>query len=123
MKLEVLKQRYHGVILEDDGAYMSKEANAFARHIKAYLTGVAYENGFKLAKFDVGHYYVSGFFEKDGKYVYFSRDIERYNYPVDIQRDNNILIRTAESLTDYRGGSNNYTNFKSIANMALRLLS
>lgn len=122
MKLEVFKNKYHGVPLEDNGAYMSNEANQFARHIKAYLTSVAYNYEFNLVKFNVGHYYVSGFFSKNGKYVYFSREIERYGKCVDLEKNYDILIRTAKNSDDYRGGSNDYTGFKNIGRDVLRLL-
>lgn len=120
MKLEVLKNKYHGLPLEDNGAYMSKEANAFARHIKAFLTGVAFENSMKLVQFNVGHYYVSGFFEKGGKYVYFLREIERFGNFVNLEKSN-VLIRWAESDSDYTGGTNNYTNLSAIGRDVLRL--
>ncbi len=123
MKLEVLKNKYHNNVVEDAGAYMSQKAKNFARHIKAYLTGVAYENDMELVQFNVGHYYISGFFKKRNKYVYFSREIERYNKPINLENKYDILIRTAESDKDYRGGFNYYTGIATIGRDSLRLLN
>lgn len=105
-----LFNRYHGVILEDDVAYNSEDFKKFGSYMKRQLKQSSESRGFSLAKFTVGHYYVSGFFEQNGKYVYFSYELNR-NSAIDFVKKsiiNSFLYRTASGLNDYTGGSNNF---------------
>ena len=76
--------------------------------------------GAKLEKFSSGHYDLSGFIEKDGKYVYFSISDVRH-FPGDWYK--NILIRTAKSNKDYTGGSNGYTTMVKFRDDVARLFT
>lgn len=115
MKLKELYQKYQNRTVEDGGCYMSKEAMQYASDIESTLKTIAKENGFCLHSFTIGHYFVSGFFEKEGKFVYFSRDIERYQKEISLKSAFSILIRSARSDDDYSGGRNNYCNFDVLA--------
>jgi hypothetical protein len=75
--------------------------------IKRYLP-----RGAKLVNVNRGHYYTSGFIEKDGKFVYFSISDVR-GFPNEWYK--NILIRTAEHEKDYTGGSNGYITLERFA--------
>lgn len=79
----------------------------FKRELKRQLS--AY--GIKLVRFNVGHYYLSGFVEKNNKFAYFSISDVRY-FPD--AWHSNILIRTAKSASDYTGGSNSYTSLNKL---------
>jgi hypothetical protein len=68
--------------------------------------------GAKLVNTIKGHYFTSGFIERDGKFIYFSISDVR-GFPNEWHK--NILIRTAESATDYTGGSNGYTTLAGFA--------
>lgn len=121
MKLKGLYRKYQNHSVEDGGCDMSDEAIQFACDIKSTLKTIASENGFRLHSFSIGHYYVSGFFEKDGKFVYFSRDIERYQQKISFEKKYSILVRSARSDNDYRGGRNEYCNFDTLANNVIDL--
>ena len=60
-------------------------------------------------KFNVGHFYISGFITlANDSIVYFSTSDVRGVRGFPGAWAKNILVRTAESYTDYTGGSNNY---------------
>lgn len=112
MKVATFVRKYNGKVLEDAGAYKSAEFVQFARDMKSTIREICKEVGAELVKFSVGHYDVSGFAVKDGKYVYF-RYSEPRHLSIDLSRAdpmNGILIRTAEHEKDYRGGMNNFCN-------------
>lgn len=114
MKFEELEKKYQNNCVEDDGGYMSEEATTFAKDIKSYFSGIAKELGAKIVKCNIGHYCISGFIEKNGKYMYFSYSIPRGEAAIDLYEGNfleGILYRTAESTSDFKGGRNNFCNF------------
>ena len=106
-----LIDKYDGTIIQDDGPCKSIEFKQFAKDLKKELKQI---DEFRLVDVTVGHYYVSGFLEKEGKYVYFSFDVPRGNQVMDMSKTdafNGVLIRTAKNPKDYKGGHNNFTNF------------
>lgn len=110
-----LEKKYQNNAVEDDGSYMSDEAKSFAKDIKRYFADVATESGAELVKFNIGHYYVSGFIEKNGKYMYFSYSIPRGESAINLYAGDfleGILVRSAESTSDFTGGRNQFCNFK-----------
>ena len=116
-----LIQKYHGRHIEDDGSVTSREFKEFVKDFKKELK----HGDFKLEDCHGGHYYLSGFLSKNGKYVYFSYDVPRGNQPMDMTRTDameGILIRTAEHLKDYTGGINHFTNFEKFFEDVDRLL-
>ncbi len=88
------------------------EFTSFAREYKRELIKQLPFNC-EIANWSVGHFYISCFIKNktSGKFVYLSFSDVRYF------KDgwyNNILIRTAQHLKDYTGGSNSYSDFKSL---------
>ncbi len=60
-------------------------------------------------EFHVGHFYISGFFEVNGKLFYFSlSDVRGMNY----QDSVSLLYRTAQHRKDWTGGSNQYVTIE-----------
>ena len=79
------------------------EFKSFARKFKNDLNKELTKINATMTEFTRGHFYVSGFFRlKCGKCFYFSISDVRF-FP-----DDQMLYRTAESETDYRGGRNQY---------------
>lgn len=110
-------KKYRGRAFESSSS-KTPEFIAFAMAFKADLLAQLPE-GVKLEAYHVGHFYVSGFVSRGGKYAYFSISDVRYF------RDDwvsNVLIRTAESLTDYTGGRNCYTSLSDFGHNIARLL-
>lgn len=61
--------------------------------------------GAKDIVFHVGHFDISGFFNKDGQLYYFSvGDIRGSNY----KREESLMYRTAQHLKDWTGGYNQW---------------
>lgn len=123
MKVISFVRKYNGRTLEDDGAYNSSEFVQFAKDLKATIREVCKDNNAKLTNFSVGHYDVSGFIIKDGKYVYFSYSEPR-GCAIDFNKSdyaNAFLIRTAEHNRDYRGGGNHFCNIFHFAEMLNKL--
>ena len=80
----------------------TKEWNSFYRKSCNFMKKATLDIGTNL-KMLKGHFYFSGFFTSNkGQVYYFSISDVRYF------KEKRILIRTAESYTDYSGGANNY---------------
>ena len=76
-------------------------------------------HGARLVDFSAGHYDISGFIEKDGRFVYFSTsDVRGFSG----EWHSNILIRTAKHQKDYTGGSNGYTTLERFSGDVATLL-
>ena len=97
------------------------EFTAFAKEYKRELIKQLPLNC-EIANWSVGHFYISCFIKNvtSGKFVYLSiNDVRNCSdgwY-------NNILIRTAQHLKDYTGGSNSYSDFKNLKRNIEYLLS
>ena len=93
------------------GCYTGEDYKTFERKYINYLKSIAKENGWELVNVGKNHYEFSAFFKCKDKYVYFSISDVRF-----WQNDwyNNILIRTAKSSKDYRGGNNYRTTLPTL---------
>lgn len=123
---EALFKRWQGKTIEDLCGVMSDSAKQFAKNIMLFLKRTLKSNDIELVKTSIGHYDFSGFLKnnKTNKYVYFSRDIERYNQPINLLDKScfgGFLVREAKNETDYRGGNNNFCNFFQIENKIIEL--
>ena len=98
------------------GSVADRDFKVFARLFKKYIIQNIPSNS-KLVNFNRGHYYVSGFIENGGKYVYFSISDVRYFHWY-----KNILIRTAETERDYTGGNNYYTTLDDFKQSVVNLM-
>lgn len=86
------------------GSTIGEDFRAFARLFKRWLQGNIPE-GAEIEVLKRGHYYMSGFVKREGKYVYFNVGDVRFTH----SWATNILVRTAKSNTDWTGGMNQYT--------------
>lgn len=123
MTINNFVKKYHGKVLDDAGVYKSQDFIQFAKNMKSTINEICKENDAELVKWRVGHYDVSGFALKNGKYVYFSYSEPRH-MAIDLNRHDammGILIRTATDDKDYRGGHNNFCNIFTFAEFLNRL--
>lgn len=97
---------------------LTPEFAQFARDYKKAIKEKAPD--FELVAYSRGHFNISGFLEhkETKKLVYFNTSDVRGSQ----DWFNSILIRTAEHIKDYRGGSNNYTMLESMNMRAERLV-
>lgn len=118
-------KKWNGKVLQDCGAYVSKEFNSFQNAFKREMNKIAEEIGATLVAYSKGHYDMSGFFERNGHYVYFSYSnycCEGRNV-VNLTNNSVILVRTAENAKDYRGGRNNNVSFDTMKETVDELLN
>ena len=102
------------------GSYTGEDYRKFESQYRNKLKKIAKENGFQLVSFNRNHYEFSCFFKNElNKYVYMSISDVRYWKN---EWYNRILIRTAESDSDFRGGSNRYTNYENLGQSISKLL-
>ena len=93
------------------GCYTGEDYKSFQRKYINYLKSIAKENGWKLVNVGKNHYEFSAFFKFENKYVYLSISDVRFWQNAWY---NDILIRTASSDRDYRGGYNYYTTLPTL---------
>lgn len=120
MNVKQLKEKYQDNAIEDFGCIMSPSAKKFAMDFKNTLKSILKPYGCEVASFNVGHYYFSGFIKKEDKCLYFSREIERYDMPINLNR--NFLIRKAKGVNDFRGERNEYCTLEEFERLATKLL-
>ena len=89
------------------GCYTGEDYKSFQRKYINYLKSIAKENGWELVNVGKNHYQFSAFFKYQDKYVYLSISDVRF-----WQNEwyKHILVRTASSEKDYRGGGNCYAS-------------
>jgi len=110
--MEKFVKKYDEKSIQDDINYNSKEFFAMAKAFRKMLERTFPE--YAIAKFCVGHYYISGFLQRNGNYIYFSWNVPRHNRPIQLKNpiylEDKLLFRTANSDNDYCGSCNNYTS-------------
>ena len=90
----------------ESSCFKTPEFKSFARTFKNEFKNALSDIG-KITDFNVGHFYISGFFrDKDNNCFYFSISDVRY-FP-----DFRILIRRADNEKDYTGGRNCYIGYE-----------
>ena len=103
----------------ESSCYTTEEFKAFVRDFKKAIKNNL-PVGYILADWNRGHFEVSGFISKNGKYVYFSISDVRYWQNAWYEH---ILIRTAKDTKDHTGGSNCYTSLENFKVNVERLLN
>jgi len=73
-----------------------------------------------IAAFNSEHYILSGFIQREDRFVYFSISDVRH-FPG--RWTNEILVRTARDTRDFTGGMNQYTTLESFKRSVDRLLN
>ena len=114
MNVQAYLKTYTGKVLEDWGSVVSEEFKKFSSDFRSVIKAQGKKVGAELKNYRMGHYDMSGFFERNGKFVYFSYSPARRMpiNPWDCGAMNGILIRTAEALKDFRGGMNHFTDIE-----------
>ena len=92
--------------------WTGSDYKTFQNTYVAYLRAICMNNNWRLASVSRNHYCFSAFIECDGCYVYLSICDVRFSH----DWFNHILIRTATTEKDYRGGLNNYTTLADLEN-------
>lgn len=123
MTYTAFAKQYEGKVLEDNGSVLSKDFKKFAKSFQSMLKDEAATDGWEINTYNVGHYYVSGYLHKDGRYLYFSYAPARL-MPLNLvsaRALHSVLIRSARDTKDYVGGRNHFCAVKDIASLIHRL--
>lgn len=114
--MKTFRSKWNYNRVEDGGCYMSKSATSFVTGFRNMLKRELTPHDINVCSFTAGHYFCSGFVEKDGKYVYISYDIPRYGEKIDFSQQgvNGVLYRTAKSERDFHGGPNNFCSIEQL---------
>lgn len=111
---------WDGRRLEDWGSSVSKEYKSFQQAMRREVKRLAENEGATLVSYNSGHYYQSGFVEKNGLYVYFCYEaLDRCH--VQLTDGSAFYMRTASGPKDYHGGSNNNVTFSQFSETMRRL--
>lgn len=117
-------KKWNGVDCEDWGGVMSPTYKEYQRGFFRAMKAICKDLNAKVVNTTAGHYFESVMVERNGHYVYIHQ--EHYlngRAVVDLTYKNRLLIRTAEHASDWRGGSNNYVEWKSIADKLDEMLN
>lgn len=104
-------KKWTGKGIEDDGGVVSEQFKQFSRDFRSAIKTAAMHMGAELVSYTSGHYDMSGFLSKDGRYVYFHYSVPRGELPLNLYESSfmgGVLIRTASGPKDYTGGQNRY---------------
>ena len=93
----------------ESSSYKTHDFIAFCKTFKSEFTTELKVIGAKLTDFNVGHFFVSGFFSINGKCFYFSLSDVR---GMEFQSEINLLYRTARNNRDFQGGKNQYVKLE-----------
>ena len=117
-------KKYDGKPLQDAGAYVSKEYQAFQNAMKRDLKRMAGEIGAAMLWFSKGHYDQSAMFERNGHFAYmhYSGCIGDRSTPA-LRETMTCLCRTAAHEKDYKGGRNNHCSYVEVQATFNRLLN
>jgi hypothetical protein len=89
----------------ESDSYKTEEFKSFARSFKKVIKSELESAGATLAKFSVGHFDLSGFYQIGDRVAYFSLGDVRFP---GIGITPRLMFRTAEHTKDFSGGNNNW---------------
>ena len=118
-----LVKKYNGRTLQDDGCVVSREYRYFQNAFHKAMGAIAESIGAKVVKTYNGHYDMSGFIERDGKFVYYCYSVIWLRTNVRLDDRSAMYVRSAKSVTDFHGGSNNHVAFVDCANVIDKILN
>ena len=122
--MQTFKRKWQGVFFNESGTTMPRGSMGMSLAISFHnlIKRVCKKIGAKVVRAETGHYYVYGFIQrKDGSLVYYNYGDFRLLGRIDVDACDacrGVLLRTASSTTDYKGGHN---DFSSIANLEKRI--
>lgn len=102
------------------GSYTGSDYTKFQTRFINALRKTCNSIDAKLVSTMKGHYILSAFIERDGKYVYLSLSDVRFRQDGWI---NDLLVRTAQNEKDYTGGYNNRATIYNLEEKIEALLS
>lgn len=116
-------KKYNGKRLADDGSVVSKEYKSFQNAFVRTLKAIADIEDAKVVRVTKGHYYISAFIERNGKYAYvYYGGIDRTF--IDFTNVKRVMYcRSAESDQDFIGGMNIFCSLENLPHFINEILS
>jgi len=116
--MQTFKKKWQGFNFTESGTRMGPDGKSLARSFHNLMKRVCAKIGAKVVKTNTGHYDVSGFIQrKDGSLLYYSYGDFRSLGVIDVDACgacSGVLLRTASSTTDYRGGLNEFSSIRNL---------
>lgn len=123
--IESFIKENNGIVIEDCITVTGKDFKDFCRRLKAALKKEAKPLGMDVT-LRPNHYDMSGYFSRDGKYVYWSFSVMRGDMPTYLDKSDccsGVLYRTAKSEKDSIGGPNNFTDLAHLVDSVYGLIA
>ena len=116
--MQTFKKKWQGFNFTESGTRMGPDGKSLARSFHNLMKRVCAKIGASVVKTNTGHYDVSGFIQrKDGSLLYYSYGDFRCLGVIDVDACGaccGVLLRTASSTTDYRGGLNEFSSIRNL---------
>lgn len=119
--MNTFKRKWQGVFFNESGTTMPRGSMgmSLAHSFHNLMKRVCARIGAKVLVQKTGHYDVYGFIQRaDGQIIYYSwGDFRGLRIDVDAcDAFCGVLLRTASSVTDFKGGSNNFSSISNLEN-------
>lgn len=117
--MQTFKKKWQGVFFTESGTQMGPLGKSLAHSFHNLMKRVCAKIGAKVLVQKTGHYYVYGYIQRaDGQIVYYNYGDFR-GITIDVNASgpmNGVLLRTASSIKDSTGGTNNFSPISDLEN-------
>ncbi len=120
--MQTFKKKWQGVFFNESGTTMPRGSMgmSLAHSFHNLMKRVCKKIGAKVLVQKTGHYYVYGYIQRaDGQIVYYNYGDFR-GMTIDVNASGpmrGVLIRTANSIKDSHGGTNNFSSISDLENL------
>jgi len=120
--MQTFKKKWQGVFFNESGTTMPRGSMgmSLAHSFHNLMKRVCKKIGAKVLVQKTGHYYVYGYIQRaDGQIVYYNYGDFR-GMTIDVNASGpmrGVLLRTANSVTDSFGGTNNFSSISDLENL------
>lgn len=119
--MQTFKRKWQGVFFNESGTTMPRGSMGMSLAISFHnlMKRVCKKIGAKVLLQRTGHYYVYGYIQRaDGQIIYYNYGDFR-GMTIDVDACDaccGVLLRTATSIEDSRGGTNNFSSIRDLEN-------
>ena len=120
--MQTFKKKWQGVFFNESGTTMPRGSMgmSLAHSFHNLMKRVCAKIGAKVLRQETGHYYVYGYIQRaDGQIIYYNYGDFRMLGSIDVNACDacvGVLLRTATSIKDSHGGTNNFSSISDLEN-------
>ena len=120
--MQTFKRKWQGVFFNESGTTMPRGSMGMSLAISFHnlMKRVCKKIGAKVLLQRTGHYYVYGYLQRaDGQIIYYNYGDFRMLGRIDVDACDaccGVLLRTATSIEDSHGGTNNFSSIRDLEN-------